>query len=239
MKKKNLVFVVGNNFFSSKILNNLKKSILNDKFNIFICYTQNKHQLKETFINMFLLNPINYFEIILYYLRFHKRKGNIRFFYDINEKKFINYINSKKPFLIVSLMNSQIYKKKTLDNINSKIVNFHTGILPKYRGIYPNFYSILHHEKKVGLTFHQINEKIDDGLIINQIFYNLDLNEKNLFELSKKIYLSYKTKKFIIKSILDYKKLFKKKSKELKKNKLVSNYYSYPKILELIKFKFS
>ena len=78
---------------------------------------------------------------------------------DINEKKFINYINSKKPFLIVSLMNSQIYKKKTLDNINSKIVNFHTGILPKYRGIYPNFYSILHNEKKSWLNISSDKRK--------------------------------------------------------------------------------
>lgn len=42
-------------------------------------------------------------------------------------------------------------------------VNFHFGALPKYGGADPIFWQIKNQEKKVGLSIHRMDEKIDNG----------------------------------------------------------------------------
>lgn len=66
----------------------------------------------------------------------------------------MNYVNEIKLYLLVYLLCVQIFKKDTIVNINYDKVNFNSGILPTYRGLYPNFYSILNNEKYIEITFH-------------------------------------------------------------------------------------
>ena len=47
-------------------------------------------------------------------------------------------------------------------------VNVHPSYLPKYRGPNPYLQTILHGEKKSGITFHLIDEKFDNGAILLQ-----------------------------------------------------------------------
>lgn len=47
-------------------------------------------------------------------------------------------------------------------------VNVHPSFLPKYRGPNPYLQTILHEEKKSGLTFHLIDENFDSGAILEQ-----------------------------------------------------------------------
>ena len=49
-------------------------------------------------------------------------------------------------------------------------INFHFGILPKYRGIDPIFWQFKNREKNGGLTVHVMNETIDDGPVLLQEF---------------------------------------------------------------------
>lgn len=48
------------------------------------------------------------------------------------------------------------------------IFNIHYSLLPKYRGLHSTVWAILNGEKEVGLTIHQMNEKIDAGSILHQ-----------------------------------------------------------------------
>ena len=53
-------------------------------------------------------------------------------------------------------------------NLPKLAVNLHPSFLPDYRGISPVFWALANHEKKAGVTLHQMSEQIDAGRIINQ-----------------------------------------------------------------------
>lgn len=59
-------------------------------------------------------------------------------------------------------------KKEITDLPVIASVNVHPSYLPKYRGPNPYLQTILHREKKSGITFHLIDEKFDNGAILAQ-----------------------------------------------------------------------
>ena len=59
-------------------------------------------------------------------------------------------------------------KKEIIDLPVIATVNVHPSFLPKYRGPNPYLQTILHGEKKSGITFHLMNEKFDRGAILAQ-----------------------------------------------------------------------
>jgi len=63
-----------------------------------------------------------------------------------------------------------IPKKFTSTN---KFFNFHSGSLRTNRGAHPIIRSILNGDKQTELTLHQINEKIDQGLVIGAFEVNI------------------------------------------------------------------
>ena len=48
-----------------------------------------------------------------------------------------------------------------------RMINFHGGILPSYKGCLSGVWSIINSEKYAGLSAHFINQKVDEGDIIN------------------------------------------------------------------------
>lgn len=59
-----------------------------------------------------------------------------------------------------------IFKKSFLKNYKKGIWNVHPGFLPQYRGRHPITAAFLNDEKKIGISVHIINEKIDRGLLL-------------------------------------------------------------------------
>ncbi|MDB4689245.1 formyltransferase family protein [Verrucomicrobia bacterium] len=51
---------------------------------------------------------------------------------------------------------------------NRQVVNIHYSLLPKYRGLHSVVWAILNLESELGLTYHMVNDNIDDGPIIYQ-----------------------------------------------------------------------
>lgn len=45
-------------------------------------------------------------------------------------------------------------------------INFHFGLMPKYRGADPIFWQIRNREKKCGLVVHRMTEKVDEGPVL-------------------------------------------------------------------------
>lgn len=66
--------------------------------------------------------------------------------------------------LVISFSNPFIIKKDILDK--SIFVNFHPGLLPKYRGSFSTVWSMINKEKIVGGTWHYIKKKVDTGNIL-------------------------------------------------------------------------
>ncbi len=72
------------------------------------------------------------------------------------------------PDYLVSIYYRYIIKKNILETVHYKAMNLHPSLLPAYRGTKSSVWAILNNEKETGITFHYINEKIDDGNIILQ-----------------------------------------------------------------------
>lgn len=238
-KKKNIVIIITKSYFSDCLIKKIKKSKLKNDYNFIFYYSLQKFTLKRFIINIAILNLFDFIEIIFNYIKkiFIKIRytDNIREIKNINDIFFIKKLLSLKPSIVVSLLCCQIFKKNFLDNINCPIVNFHPGLLPNYRGLYPNFFSIINKEKKIGFTCHLIDKKIDHGKILSRIKYKFNYKVDNIFYLYKILFFKKKTINFICNSII---KLDKKKFK--KRKKLItskSKYYSYPSIRQILSYK--
>ena len=94
----------------------------------------------------------------------------------INSKIFIDYIKTNHIDLVVSLAASQIFKKEILNTPLKGCINYHTALLPKYRGRQPLFWALLN-DDEVGISIHEMDEKLDNGPIIIQKKVPLNPNE--------------------------------------------------------------
>jgi len=88
---------------------------------------------------------------------------------NINSPDFLAVLSGNiRPDLIVSVAASQVFKKKILALPKYGCINVHTAPLPRYRGMLPTFWVLLHGEKETAVTVHYMTEKLDDGDIIRQ-----------------------------------------------------------------------
>jgi len=86
----------------------------------------------------------------------------------IHQPEFLNTLRQQNLDLIVSVAAPTIFKEELINIPRLGCINIHHAPLPRYRGMMPNFWQLYHGEKKVGVTIHKINPKIDEGEIILQ-----------------------------------------------------------------------
>ena len=160
---------------------------------------------------------------------------NIIYIKNINSEKFEKLISNKNYDLIISYSCPQIFKKEILNFLKKNkidIVNFHPGILPKYKGLCLNYYALNNEEKFVGISFHKITEKIDGGEIMTTFKIPIDIDD-TIYSLYKKIYLSENSLKFVLNCIKNYSSIKNKKIMVREDYK----YNSYPMFKEIIKYR--
>ena len=86
----------------------------------------------------------------------------------INHPSSLNVIKSFKPDLLISLAGNEIFKQPLIDSAKFGIINLHSALLPKYRGLMPSFWVMRHNEEKTGVSVFFVDEGIDSGPIIVQ-----------------------------------------------------------------------
>ena len=116
-----------------------------------------------------------------------EKKINYFCFKNINLIKNINIINKFKSDILVSMSYNQIFKKIFFKSVKKKIINCHAGALPFYRGRSPINWAIINGEKKIGITTHFINSKIDQGDILDQKFVKIEKKD-NFKKILQKCY---------------------------------------------------
>ena len=139
---------------------------------------------------------------------FEKRKKQNYKVYLINSYKQLFKLKYKKPELAISYGFSLIFNKKIIAEYKKGIWNIHPGDLPKYRGRHPITVAFLKDEKKIGISVHSIDHRIDRGNLLVKKFvkrtYKDDENSikkkilkeiPNLLNKSLNNYISNKTKK--------------------------------------------
>ena len=134
----------------------------------------------------------------------------------LNDKNLLNYLNKRSKIISFAVTN-HIFNKKIINLRDHTIINKHSSLLPSFKGLFPYFWTKIMN-KPNGVTFHIIDEKIDNGKIIYQKKINKNFNSMISFYLYVfNIYPKY--------LYISLKNLNKKK---YKKKKYSSSYYSLP-----------
>lgn len=101
----------------------------------------------------------------------------IRFLQPEKVEAIKNQLSEEKPDLYIVASYGKIIPKEILDIPRLGALNVHPSLLPKYRGASPIQTAILNGEKKTGVTFMLMDEKMDHGDIIFQIKERLQEDE--------------------------------------------------------------
>lgn len=179
--------------------------------------------------------------IQLLQLKYSKKKYKNLF--DLLSKNKISYElidDPKSKRLEVALLNlqpdiifaalPQIIPSNILNIPRIGIFNKHSSLTPYYKGVYPVFWQMLNKESKMGITVHKMNAKIDQGEILIQKSYDLNLN--NSFDQNYWI-LIHNTSKVIIEAF----DLLNTNNYELIRPIAKGSYFSFPQKKDIKQFK--
>lgn len=81
---------------------------------------------------------------------------------------------------LFSIVNGTILTKENLKIARVASINYHDALLPKYAGVNATTWSILNGETSHGITWHLINEGIDQGEIVYQSPFFIEPDETAL-----------------------------------------------------------
>ncbi len=149
---------------------------------------------------------------------------------DLNSTEFIKQISKYDADLFISVASPIIFGDDLIKIPKMDCINIHNAILPKYRGMMPNFWQLYNKENEFGITVHRIAKGIDTGDIILQIKILAEDNESldHLIRRTKKIGAG-----LMIKIIEDY------RHKRIRSRKMEGkgSYYSFPTKEDVNEFK--
>jgi len=89
-------------------------------------------------------------------------KGNI------NDQESLAKIQRYNPDLLISIAANQIFKKPLLELTPRGVLNLHTALLPKYRGLMPTFWVLKNNEQYTGVSVFFVDQGVDSGPILVQ-----------------------------------------------------------------------
>jgi len=87
---------------------------------------------------------------------------------DPNSQEFRKGLLERRSDLLISVACPFILKTPLLNTPPLGCINIHHAPLPRYKGMMPTFWQMFNKERKVGLTIHYMEEKIDAGRAILQ-----------------------------------------------------------------------
>ena len=104
--------------------------------------------------------------------------GKVAYEAFLDKESMIRYLEGiRDRALIISANNVFLFPKSIVSKNNLKIVNFHNALLPAHRGMNAPTWEIYEQDAVAGITWHIVNENIDDGDIIIQKSIVLDNRE--------------------------------------------------------------
>jgi len=86
----------------------------------------------------------------------------------VNDPEFVQRVKDLGVDILVSVAAPEIFKKPLLESARVMCINLHSGKLPKYRGMMPNFWQLLNQEPNAIVTVHEMVRKLDAGDILGE-----------------------------------------------------------------------
>jgi methionyl-tRNA formyltransferase len=83
----------------------------------------------------------------------------------------VDDISNIKPDLGIVYAYGKIIPRYIIDTTKHGIMNLHCSLLPAYRGAAPIQHALINNETMTGITYFEINEKLDEGkIILNKVY---------------------------------------------------------------------
>lgn len=95
----------------------------------------------------------------------------------VNDPAYIERVREINPDVVASVAAPEIFKRGILGVPSLGCINIHSGKLPIYRGMMPNFWQLLHGEKHAVVTVHEMVEKLDAGGILGTLEWPLEARD--------------------------------------------------------------
>jgi methionyl-tRNA formyltransferase len=95
----------------------------------------------------------------------------------VNDPAYLQRIAALKPDVIVSVAAPEIFREGILNSARLRCINIHSGRLPRYRGMMPNFWQLLHGEAHATITVHEMAAKLDAGRVIATLDFPLQQHD--------------------------------------------------------------
>ena len=90
-----------------------------------------------------------------------------------NERQFIDYIHSIRPYLAIVAGFPQILSHELISIPTNGTINLHGGKLPEYRGGSPLNWQIINGESNIGISIIKMDSGIDTGPLIYETSFKL------------------------------------------------------------------
>lgn len=84
----------------------------------------------------------------------------------VNDAAYIQKVRELRPDVIVSIAAPELFKDDLLRSARLACLNLHSGRLPRYRGMMPSFWQMLHCEPHVTVTVHEMAPRFDAGAVV-------------------------------------------------------------------------
>ena len=130
--------------------------LIKNKFPISTVYTQPPKKSKRGQKNNF--SPIEEFS--------KKNKINIKNPINLNSDEEFKIFEKLSPDIVIVVAYGKIIPKKFLSIAKFGFINIHASLLPKWRGAAPIQRAIMNGDKKIGVSFMKIEEKLDSGAVL-------------------------------------------------------------------------
>ncbi|GIK19774.1 MAG: hypothetical protein DYG93_09170 [Leptolyngbya sp. PLA2] len=92
----------------------------------------------------------------------------------VNDSEYVARVRDElRPDVIVSVAAPEIFRRDILAAARVACINIHSGRLPVYRGMMPNFWQLLHGERAAVVTVHEMAEQLDAGGVIDTLEFPL------------------------------------------------------------------
>ncbi len=95
----------------------------------------------------------------------------------VNDPEYIERVRAIAPDVVASVAAPEIFRKGILGVPALGCINIHSGKLPVYRGMMPNFWQLLHGEKHAVVTVHEMVEKLDAGGVLGTLEWPLEAKD--------------------------------------------------------------
>jgi len=149
----------------------------------------------------------------------------------INSSDSIARIHTISPDLIISIRYGGILNYECIKIPKQGVINLHSGILPKYKGVMATFWAMLNGEETIGTTLHTIDDgSIDTGKIIKISTMKVK-KEKSYLQHTLELYRQGTL------DIMDAISIYSKNEKPLASPQPKSeSYFTFPKDSDLVKY---